>query len=155
MRPLRIILVLTMFALMAWQAAEQYFAKTYNWPTALALGVVMVVTMALAVRSVNKPAPFQLVTRLYAKGKEAEVDDRVFKILHDRFKAQFHRRAIVRFDGFDTDGESVWFYFSGPDSKTVQAAVRVQIADCCLREGSFFEEVGVGKTAISEISRNR
>lgn len=92
------------------------------------------------------------MTRLCAKGKEAEVDNRIFKTLHDRFKAQFPRTAVVRFAGFDTDGEAVWFYFSGPDSKTVQAAVYAQIADCCLREGSFFEEVGVGKTAIPELS---
>lgn len=150
MRPFRIILVLMMFALLAWQAAEQYFTKLYSWPAALALGAVWVVCIALATRSVNKPAPFRLVTRLYAKGKEAEADERVFKTLHQRFKAQFPRTANVRFDGFDTDGETVWFYFWGPDAQSVQTAVHAQIADCCLREGSYFEAVGLGKTPIAE-----
>ncbi len=86
----------------------------------------------------GKPAPFQLVLRLAdVKGGDLE-DHQTFETLQERFKQQFSRPGSIRFGGFDTDGRFIWFYFSGPDERTVREAVLAELGGCRVRPGSYF-----------------
>jgi hypothetical protein len=127
------------FCLSTWWVARTYYQKNWGWPLAIAFGAVCSVVFIFLVRcSAGKPAPFQLVLRLADdKGADQE-DDRTFKTLHERFKKQFPKSGSVRFDGFDTDGSFIWFYFLGPDETSVRRAVLSHIEGCRIRQGSYF-----------------
>ena len=127
------------FCLSTWWVASNYYEKNWGWPLAMAFGAVFsAVFIYLVRRSAGKPAPFQLVLRLADdKGGDQE-DDQTFETLHARFKQHFPKSGSVRFDGFDTDGSFIWFYFFGPDESTVRGAVLPPLEGCQIRQGSYF-----------------
>jgi hypothetical protein len=123
----------------AWWAASTYFRQNWNWPLSLVFGTVFVlITIYLGRATAGKPAPYQLVLRLADdKGGDPEDDD-TFETLHTRFKQQIPKSGRVRFDGFDTDGSFIWFYFFGPDETSVRHAVWSHLEGCRIRQGSYF-----------------
>jgi hypothetical protein len=123
----------------AWWFASAYFRKNWSWPLSLLFGAVAVLVIVYGGRrAAGKPAPFQLVLRLADdKGGDQE-DDRTFKTLHARFKQQFPKSGSIRFDGFDTDGSFIWFYFFGPEEDAVRHAVLPGLEGCRIRQGSYF-----------------
>jgi len=124
-------LLAIIFAGGAWSAASRCFRQNWNWPLSLFLGAVFgLVLIYLRRAAAGKPPPFQLVLRLAGdKGGDQE-DDQTFETLHARFKQQFPKSGGVRFDGFDTDGSFIWFYFFGPDEGKVRHAVFSQLESC-------------------------
>jgi hypothetical protein len=123
----------------AYYAASTYFRQNWSWALSLVFGAIFVLVLVYGGRAAaGKPAPFQLVLRLADdKGGDQE-DDQTFETLHKRFKEQFPKSGSVRFDGFDTDGNFVWFYFLGPDETLVRQTVLSQIEGCRIRQGSYF-----------------
>ncbi len=147
MRAVRILLVLTLLVLQAWLTADQYYFKNHPWPVALALGMGWVVLGALVIRQCQpKPAPFQFFVRLTSQGPDAVEHERLLATLLDLFKRSFPRSNPVRFDGFDTDGEWVWFHFHGPGATGVSEAVLRLIAGLPLPTGAYFEAVSGRKS---------
>jgi hypothetical protein len=122
-----------------WWFASTAFRKNWNWPLSLCFGAVFVLLLILAGRrAAGKTAPFQLVLKLADdKGGDQE-DDQTFETLHARFEQQFPKKGNIRFDGFDTDGSFIWFYFFGPEADAVRHAVLSQIDGCRIRRGSYF-----------------
>ena len=120
-------------------AANNYFRKNWDWPLSLVFGVVFIlIVIYLGRAAAGKCARFQLVLRL-ADDKGGDQDDnQVFETLHDRFKQRLPKSSSVRFEGFDTDGSFIWFYFFGPDESTVLSALMPQLEGCRIREGSYF-----------------
>ncbi len=86
----------------------------------------------------DKPAPFQLVLRL----DTGPSDNRAFAELHRKFRHGCPRSSEVQFDGFDTDGEWVWFYFRGQDAQLAREKVFGLIRDCPITPGAYFQVVG-------------
>lgn len=127
------------FCFSTWWVASNYYQKNWSWPLAVAFSALFsVVFICLVRRSTGKPAPFQLVLRLAdKKGGDLE-NDQAFYTLHARFKQHFPKSGSVRFDGFDTDGGLIWFYFFGPDESTVRGAVLPQLEGCQISQGSYF-----------------
>jgi hypothetical protein len=107
-----------------------------GWPWAIVLGLCFSVLMLLLYRRQFLPAPFRLVIHLADDDVSDSDDDKMFELLHARFKA--HSTAF-KFDGFDIGGGYVWFYFRGADAKSVHDAVLSLVTDCTFREGSYFE----------------
>lgn len=136
---LRNCVVAALVASAAWFAAYTYFRPNWNWPLSLLFGAVFVWVFFPGGRAViGKPAPFQLVLRLADdKGGDHE-DAHTFETLHARFKHQFSKPSDLRFDGFDTDGRFIWFYFLGLDEGVVRGAVLAQLGGCRIRSGSYF-----------------
>ena len=65
-------------------------------------------------------------------------DDQTFRLLIKRFKEAFPKSNKVRYDGFDTDGRFIWFYFCGPDDFLICDKVLTQVHGCRIRNGSYF-----------------
>jgi hypothetical protein len=132
-------LLAVVFAGGAWWFAGEYFRKNWSWPLSLLFGAVAVLVFVYVGRwAAGKPAPFQLVLRLADdKGGDHE-DHQTFEALHARFQQHFLKSCVVRFDGFDTDGSFIWFYFLGPDESSVRHAVLMQLEGCRIRQGSYF-----------------
>src|SRR5262245_59110855 len=103
-----------------WWFVSADFRKNWNWPLSLLFGAMAVFVIVYGGR---KPAPFQLVLRLADDKAGDHEDDQTFETLHDRFKHLFSKSGSIQFDGFDTDGSFIWFYFLGPDEASVRHAV--------------------------------
>ena len=132
----RSILVL-LFGFAVWFFATRY-RPIWGWPLGLAFGVAWVLVMVYVHRKMNKPAPFQLVLQMANDQGGDQADGRTFDLLWGRFKRLSPSPGGVRFDGFDTDGNQIWFYFHGPDAGVVREAVLPQLRDCQVRKGSYF-----------------
>lgn len=148
-RPVRGILFLVLLGLCAWFSIGKY-REYYDWPLAVLFGAVFVWIFHyyLPKATYAKPAPFHLVLRLGNDTGGDFEDDQTFEILHARFTERFPKSGDIRFDGFDTDGSRIWFYFFGPDENTVFAAVSSSLEDCCIRQGSYFEVRDGNRTPI-------
>jgi hypothetical protein len=132
-------IVVLFLGVASWFYAKTYFRPNWGWPLALAFGAVYILVISYIVRrAVGKPAPFQLVLRMANDKGGDEDDNRTFKKLRERFKSVLSGPGVVRFDGFDTDGRWIWFYFHGPDDQTVREAVLSQLQDCQVHDGSYF-----------------
>jgi hypothetical protein len=123
----------------AWLAATIYFRQNLGWPLSLLFGAVfMLILIYMGRAAAGKPASFQLVLRLADDKGGDEEDDLTFEALHTRFKQRFPKSGSIRFDGFDTDGSFIWFYFLGPDEMSVRQAVLSHLDGCRIRRGSYF-----------------
>lgn len=122
-----------------WFMGSRYHHAGWGWPLALVFGASFVLCAAYLIRRTQgKPAPFQLVLRLANKKGGDTEDNKTFELLHERFERLFPKSSDIRFDGFDTDGSFIWFYFLGQDETSVSHAVLSQLQGCRIREGSYF-----------------
>ena len=123
-----------------WWFAKTYFRENWGWPPALVLGVVAAAVFAYVIRQfvIGKPAPFQLVLQMADENGGDKEDDQTFQLLHDRFRRLFPKSGDIGFDGFDTDGCFIWFYFRGAEEASVRDAILSQLEGCRIRKGSYF-----------------
>lgn len=133
------ILFILCFFIGAWHFTKVYRKADWSWPVAVLFGTSVTFCIFYVGRLARRrPAPFQLVLRMANNNGEDADDDQTFKLLVARFKETFSRASVVKYDGFDTDEEFVWFYFCGSDEARVRDAVLSQIYGCRIRKGSYF-----------------
>lgn len=130
--------------------ADTDLIKDYGWPAALGMSVLVAAVefyFFFIYDTSHGSAPIQLVLRLADdRGGDGE-DERMFKILHDRFKRFYRIPNEIRFSGFDCTDSFIWFYFRGPSGAATEREILSQLSGFKIHEGSYFLSQATQDTA--------